>query len=218
MGALDHVWGQKAGALSPGLRLWGHRGLRAKAPPLPPTEHASCSLQLPPPLTLQTLTNPEALSTLMALNAGASLSPLPRRRSRGCRRAMPCVRGVSHLPCPDLAQAGASLAFFPEALAQQVSVRACAQGSFSPGPRPCQEDTSPGPRGSREGPEPSRPQGLPCSRSPFLCLWQALPQNSIPAAGWVLAEEPGQAGVSAAPLASAQDQHRPALRAHLCPS
>lgn len=67
MGALDQVWGQKAGALSPGLRCGGHRGLSAKARPpgkaLPPTEHASCPLQLPPPLTLQTLMDTEALST-----------------------------------------------------------------------------------------------------------------------------------------------------------
>lgn len=115
-------------------------------------------------------------------------------------------------PTPDLAQAGSSLAFFPEAWLSEGMCQSSSQG-----PRLCQEDTSPGPRGSREGQEPSRPQGLPCAHSPTLCLWQALPKNhSLAAAGWVLAEKPGQAEVSAALLALAEDQNRPALRAQLC--
>lgn len=52
---------------------------------------------------------------------------------------------------PDRAQAGSSLAFLPEALPQQVSVRVCGQRSFSPGPRPCQEGASTSPRGSMGG-------------------------------------------------------------------
>lgn len=94
-------------------------------------------------------------------------------------------------PHPDLARARSSLTSFPEALAQQGSVRAYAQDSFSPGSRPCQEGGQHPPGRLQGRTRAQRPQGLSVhAHTLALRLWQALPSA---AARWVLAERPGQA-------------------------
>lgn len=112
---------------------------------------------------------------------------------------------------PGLAQARSCLSFFPEALAQQGSLRAHAQGSFSQGPGHVRKAASTCPAGCQEeaGAQPS--SGAPTHMLALsLCACSRhYPQNSSRVGP--SRETRADRGI-AAPMASAQDQDRPALR------
>lgn len=132
----------------------------------------------------------------------------------GLRRVSGASPTCRHLrPCPDWVRS----LLLRSTWLNRAQRECVAKEAFAPGPRPCQKGASTGPRGSMREVGTLLFSGSPMGMLP-LSLWQALSTNSSPkAAGWVLAGKPGQAGVSAALLASVQNQIRPALRDPLVP-
>ena len=127
--------------------------------------------------------------------------------------------GLSPIPPPQISPRPDHSPLLPEALTQRHSVRSQAQGDFSWGPGDPREGSQHPPRRLQgRGRSPAVPRGSHVHANALtLRLWRALPQSGSPtAAGWVLAEKPGQAAASAGFLASAQHQNGPARRAHLC--